>query len=69
MHMTYTSPNSVSDGHNKSTLNTMHFDRNPFHVLMRQGQKSLNGLKFGTFTGRFLSDGVASVAVKELNVS
>ena len=69
MHMTYTSPNSVFDGHNKSTLNTMHFDRNPFHVLMRRGQQSLNGLKFGTFTGRFPSDGVASVAVKELNVS
>ena len=28
--------------------------------------KSLNGFKFGTFTGHFLSDGVASMAVKGL---
>ena len=30
------------------------------------GLKSLNDFKFGTFTGRFPSDGVASMAVKGL---
>ena len=33
---------------------------------MQREQKSLNGFKFGTFIGRFLSDGAASVAVKGL---
>ena len=33
---------------------------------MRRGQKSLNGFKFGTFIGRFPSDGEASMAVKGL---
>ena len=29
--------------------------------------KSLNDFKFGTFIGRFLSEGAASMAVEELN--
>ena len=34
---------------------------------MRRGQKSLNGFRFGTFTGCFLSDGATSMAGKGLN--
>ena len=54
--------------YNKSTFNTMHFDRNPFACSSKGGQKSLNSLKFGTFIGRFLSDSIASMAVKGLNL-
>ena len=36
---------------------------------MRTGGGSLNGFKFGTFIGRFPSDGAARMAVKGLNVS
>ena len=35
-------------------------------MLKRKGQKSLNGLKYGTFIGRFPSDGAANMAVKGL---
>jgi len=35
-------------------------------VLTRKGQNSPNGFEFGTFTGRFPSDGAASMAVKRL---
>ena len=37
-------------------------------MLKQRGQKSLNSLKFGTFIGRFLSDSMASMAVKGLNL-
>ena len=33
---------------------------------MRRGKKGLNDFKFGTFIGRFPSDGTVSVAVKGL---
>ena len=35
-------------------------------MLVRRGKEGLNGLKFGTFIGRFQSDGAASTAVKGL---
>ena len=44
----------------------LHFDRNPFHLFMQREKKSLNNFKIGTFTGRFPSDGAASMAVKGL---
>ena len=34
---------------------------------MRRGQNRLNGFKFDTFSGRFSSDGAASMAVRGLN--
>ena len=37
-------------------------------MLVRRGQKSLNGFKFGTFIGRFPNDGVSSMAVKMLKL-
>ena len=37
-------------------------------MLMRRGQKSLNGFIFGTFVGHFPSQGTASMAVKGLTV-
>ena len=33
----------------------------------RQTEKSLNGFKFGTFSGRFPRDGAANMTVKGLN--
>ena len=43
----------------------MHFDRIYFTCSCEEGE-SFYGLKFGTFSGRFSSDGVASMAVKGL---
>ena len=47
----------------------MHFDRNPFTCSREGGKKSLNDFKFGTFIGRFPSDGAASMAEKGLRDS
>ena len=56
---TYTPANSVFDGPVTSlTFNTVHFDRNPFACSCKGGNKSFNGLKFGTSVGRFSSVGV-----------
>ena len=53
---------------NKSTFNTVHFDRNPFTCSCEGGKKALMVLHFGTFIDRLLSDGAASMAVKRLNL-
>ena len=45
----------------------MCFDRNPFTCSCKVGTQKINGFKFGTFIGRFPSDSMASMAVKELN--
>ena len=37
-----------------------------FSPAHAKGEKKLNDFKFGTFTGRFPSDGAASMAVKGL---
>ena len=37
-------------------------------MLMRKGKKPLTDFKFGTFVGRFLSDGATSMAAKGLIV-
>ena len=52
--------------YNKSSFNTVHFDRSPF-TCSSERQKSLKGLKYGTFIGCFPSDGMARMAVKGLN--
>ena len=49
---------------NKSTFSIVHLGRNPFTCSRERG--GLNYFKFGTFIGRFLSDGAASTAVKGL---
>ena len=50
--------------YNKSTFNTVHFNKNP---SLCSCQKDLNDFKFDAFVGRFQSDGAASMAVKGLN--
>ena len=45
------------------------FWQKSFGALTGRGQKGHNGFKFGTFIGRFPSDGAASVAVKGLTPS
>ena len=53
--------NSTSDGPitNRSTFNTVHFDRNPSSADVKGGGGSLNDLKFGTFIGHLpVSDGM-----------
>ena len=52
--------------YNKSTFNTVHFDRNPFKCSSEGGKKGINNFQFGTFIGRFKSDSAASMAVKGL---
>ena len=49
---------------NKSTFNTVHFDRNPFTCSI-EGEKNPNDF---TFSGCFQSDGMANMVVKGLNV-
>ena len=49
------------------TFNGVHFGRNPFTCACEGGvKKSLDGFQFCSFSGRFSSDGAASVAVKGL---
>ena len=38
-------------------------------MLIRSGEKGLNDFRFGTFVGRFQSDGTANMAVKGLKFS
>ena len=66
---------------NKSTLNSVHFNGNHSRAHTPKGEKQamtststltqllnyvLNGFQFGTFIGRFPSDGAANTAVNEL---
>ena len=45
----------------------MHFNGNPFTCSYAEGGKtSLNGFQFGTFIGRFPSDGAENTAVNGL---
>ena len=52
--------------YNKSTFDTVHFDRNPFTCSCEGGKKSINGFKFGTSVGSFPSDSAASMAAEGL---
>ena len=55
--------------YNKSTLDTVYFDRNPFTCSCQGGnnnKKSINGFKFGTSVGSFSSHGAASMAAEGL---
>ena len=45
----------------------MHFNRNHFSRARAQVKKDFNDFKFGTFLGRFPSDGAGSIAVKGLS--
>jgi len=46
----------------------VHFDRSPFtRSCEAVAGGSLKDFKFGTFIGRFLSEGAASMAVEEFN--
>ena len=48
----------------------MPFDRRSFHVLTpKEAREALMIFMFGTFTGRFPSDTLVSMAVKGLNHS
>ena len=47
----------------------MCFDKKNFSRAHAKGKKDLNDFKFGTFVGRFPSDGAASIAVKRLNLA
>ena len=53
---------------NKSTLNSVHFNRNPFTCLCEGGKKALTVSIVGPFSGRFLSDCAAFTAVKGLSL-
>ena len=55
--------------YNKSTFNTVRFDRNPFMCPYEGGKTSFNSFKFGTFIGRFPSNGVAGMAMNRLRCS
>ena len=65
---THASKHIFGQSCNQSTFSTVHLDRNPFTCSSKGGKKSLNSWKFGTFIGRFLSDSIASMAVKGLNL-
>ena len=54
--------------YNKSNFNTVHFDNISFTCSCVEGE-SFNGLKFGTFIGRFSSDSLESMAVKGLTMA
>ena len=64
---TCTPADSIFDDHITNILSTLwnliEIILSPAHA---KGEKSLNNFKFGTFTGRFPSDGVASMAAKGL---
>ena len=60
--------NSISDGPVTILLSRPcgFFNRNPFTCSCEGGGGGLNDFKFGAFIGRFLSDGMASIAVTGL---
>ena len=65
---TYTPVNITVDGpiRKNNPLSTLCFLIEIFPRAHAKGKKRLNYLKFGTFIGRFPSDGMASMAVKVL---
>ena len=63
---TYTAENSIFDS---PVTNLLSVIRILIEIISRahaKGGESLRGFKFGTFVGRFLSDGAASMAVEGL---
>ena len=63
---TYTPPNSIFDGTVTNLLSTLCILIEILSPAQAKGAKSLNGFKFGTFIGRFPSDGATNMAVKGL---
>ena len=57
---------NVFDGPVTSLLSTLCILIEILSPAHAKGEKSLNDFKFGTFAGRFPSDGAASMAVKGL---
>ena len=65
---TCTLANSIFDGSLQNLLSILGI---LIEILSRDhvnGKKGLNDFKFGTFVGRFWSDGAASMAVKGLRL-
>ena len=59
---------SVSDGPITNLLSILCFLIEILSPAHAKGEKSFNDFKFGIFTGRFLSDCTASMAMKGLNI-
>ena len=59
-------------GKQKCSVSIVHFNGIPFMCSCegkeKKGKQKLNDYKFFTFTGRFPSDGAASLAVKGLRL-
>ena len=65
---TYTPENSISDGPVTNQPSVLCILIETISRAHAKGEKSLNGFRFGTLVGRFLSDGAGSMAVKGLSV-
>ena len=63
---TYTPATSILNGPIKKSLSVLGIVIKTFSHARVKGQTGLNGFTFGTFIGRFSSDGAESMAVKEL---
>ena len=61
---TYAPANSIFDGPITDLLSTLCILIEVLSRVCAKGRKSLNGFRFGTFIGCFLSDGATSMAVK-----
>ena len=64
----YTPANNIFDGPVTNLLSKLCILVKVMSGVHSKGEKSLNDLKFGTFVGRFPSDGAASMTVKGLNI-
>ena len=64
---TYAPANSIFDGPITDLLSTLCILIEVLSCVCVKGRKGLNGFRFGTFVGRFLSDGATGMAVKGLN--
>ena len=63
---TYIPADSIFDGPVTNLLSTLCILTEILSPAHAKGEKSLNDFKFGTFTGRFSSDGTPGMAVKGL---
>ena len=64
--LTYTPANSIFSGPLTNLLSILCVLTEVLSLLHGKGGKGLNNFKFDTFSGRFPSDGAASMAVKGL---
>ena len=63
---TYIPADSIFDGPITNLFLTLYILTEIVSPFQREKKKTLNYFKFGTFTGRFSSDGAGSMAVKGL---